>query len=439
MIEQNCCFDQDTILEVRMKRKIILISLVLVVAMILTSCSLFSAIPGLVTSISDSSSDATTATQEAIVTNEQATTVVKNITTVDLQDAYEQIYENVNPSVVNIRVVQKVTSNNQSYQYYYQFPGFQPYNQQQQQVPDQVEGAGFIYDTAGHIITNNHVVSNADRIIVTFSDGTQTEATLVGTDAGTDLAVIQVDAAANASLLKPVTLADSTALKVGQIVVAIGSPFQLQGSLTTGIISALGRTFEETSDSGSTTYSIPDIIQTDAAINHGNSGGPLLDIDGNVVGVNTAIASTSDSNAGVGYAIPSEIVKLVADSLIASGNFPHPYIGISTTDMNLDLSKAMNLPENTRGIMIVSVGSGTPASKADLQGYSGTTTIDGYNYYIGGDVVTSIDGHAIKEYNDLASYLVTQTKVGQTINLDILRNGEKMTIQVTLIDRPASE
>lgn len=416
-----------------MKRKLVVTSSVIMIAMLLSSCSLLNS----VMPAQETLPAATATTGESGTAAGTTTTVINNISTVDVQDAYEQIYENVNPSVVNIRVVQTLSTAQDNSQYY-NFPGFEQFYQQQQQVPDQVEGAGFIYDTDGHIITNNHVVTDAERIIVTFSDGTQTKANLVGTDAGTDLAVIQVDAAANASLLKPVVLANSDELKVGQMAIAIGSPFQLQGSMTTGIISALGRTFEETSSTGSATYSIPDIIQTDAAINHGNSGGPLLDINGQVIGVNTAIASTSDSNAGVGYAIPSNIVKLAADSLISTGSFEHPYMGIATSDMNLDLSQAMSLPDNTRGVLVISVAAGSPAEKAGLKGYSGTTTIDGYDYYIGGDVITSLDGNPIKEYNDLASYLLTETKVGQTIDVGILRNGEPMTLHLTLMDRPAS-
>ena len=388
------------------------------------------------------------ATQAATAT-QTASTV--NLTTVQEQDAYEQIYETVNPSVVNIRVVEKSTASTSTTDFNFpSIPGFDltdPNQQQQQQESvTQVIGAGFIYNSKGYIVTNNHVVEGADRIVVTFSDGTEAEAKLIGTDVSTDLAVIQVSGV-DASLLKPVALGDSSSLKVGQIVIAIGSPFELQGTMTTGIVSALGRTMASTDSSSSTYssstsstgyYSIPDIIQTDAAINHGNSGGPLLDLSGQVIGVNTAIESTSDSNAGIGYAIPSDIVKLVADTLIASGKVEHTYLGISTLQMTSDIAKAMNIPTDTRGILVEEVSANGPAGKAGLKGSSDQVTIDGETTTIGGDVITSIDGHSVKTYNDLISYLLLNTKVDQKVVLGVLRDGKDTTITITLQARPSS-
>lgn len=389
-----------------------------------------------------------TATAAPAVAQTQSAPVV-NLTTAQEEQAYEQIYQTVNPSVVNIRVVENSSSTTQTTQYSFpDIPGFpqfsSPQEQQQESVPTQVEGAGFIYDSAGHIVTNNHVVENAARIIVTFYDGTQTDAKLIGTDPDTDLAVIQVTGV-DSSLIKPVTLADSTQLKVGQLVVAIGSPFELQGTMTTGIISALGRTMESTTASSNYTsssstgyYSIPDIIQTDAAINHGNSGGPLLDLSGEVIGVNTAIESTSDSNAGIGYAIPSAIVKMAADELISSGKLEHTYLGLSTLEMSADIASAMNLPSNTRGILVNGVSTDGPAGKAGLKGSSSETKIDGVSTPIGGDIITSIDGNPVKTYNQLISYLLLKTKVGQQVELGIIRDGKEMTVKVTLEARPSN-
>jgi serine protease Do len=407
-----------------MARKLMIASSVLVIALLLASCA------------SPAATAAPAVASPAAST--PAVTVVQNITTTELQTAYEQVYQQVIPSVVDIRVVQKVSTSQDTQYQGPSIPGFPQFSSPQDNTPTQVEGAGFIYDTQGHIITNNHVVTDAERIIVTFNDGTEADATLVGTDPGTDLAVIKVTA--DAAELKPLTLADSTQLLVGQISIAIGSPFQLQGTMTTGIVSALGRTIEDSSSAnGSTAYSIPDIIQTDAAINHGNSGGPLLDLTGKVIGINTAIESTSDSSAGIGYAIPSAIIKLVADSLIKDGQFAHTYLGIASSVMSSDVAKAMNLDANTRGILVTKVADGSPAGKAGLKGYTQETTIDGVTYYIGGDIITSIDGTPVKEYNDLISYLLFHSTVGQKSTLGIIRDGKAMNVDVTLIARPSGE
>lgn len=406
-----------------MSKKIMIASSILVIAAMLAGCSSLATAPA---------AAASTATQSQPA-------VVKNITTVELQDAYVQIYQKVNPSVVDIRVVQNSSSTQDSQYSVPSFPGFPQFSSPQDNTPTQVEGAGFVYDMNGDIVTNNHVVSDAKRIIVTFNDGTEAEATLVGTDPGSDLAVIRVNV--DSSLLKPVTLADSTALMVGQITIAIGSPFQLQGTMTTGVISALGRTIEDssTSNSSTATYSIPDIIQTDAAINHGNSGGPLLDLNGDVIGVNTAIESTSDSSAGIGYAIPSAIVKLVADTLIKNGKFEHTYLGIAASAMDSDIAKAMNLDAGTRGVLITQVATGGPAEKAGLKGYSNEASIDGVSYYIGGDIITSIDGTTVKNYNDLISYLLFHTVTGQKVTLGVIRDGKNINLEVDLIARPSGE
>jgi serine protease Do len=254
------------------------------------------------------------------------------VTYLPIEQTFINVYEQVDPSVVHIRVVLKSSSTNP-------FPNFQlpnipglpfqnqPTPQAPDTAPDQAIGSGFIIDTNGHIVTNNHVIDGADRIIVTFADGSSAAGKVVGADPDSDLAVIQVNA--NPSLLKPVVFGDSDALKVGQMVVAIGNPFGLQNSMTTGIISGLGRLLPtDTQNTTGSSYSIPDIIQTDAPINPGNSGGPLLTLDGSIVGVNTAIESPVRSSSGVGYAVPVSIVKKVVPVLIQKGSYQHPWIGL---------------------------------------------------------------------------------------------------------------
>ena len=247
------------------------------------------------------------------------------------ESAYEMIYDQVAPSVVTIDVTLTVTQS--------AVPNLPfPFNQQTPQQPFQeaAAGSGFVWDTEGHIVTNNHVVDGATSISVKFHDGTIVSAKVVGADAASDLAVLKVDVPA--SELKPIEVMDSTTVKVGQIAIAIGNPFQLSDSMSTGIISGIGRSLQlSTSSADGLSYSIPDIIQTDAAINPGNSGGALVDIQGRLIGVTSAIESPVRANSGVGYVIPSIIVSKVVPVLIETGSYQQPYIGISGTDMNPDL------------------------------------------------------------------------------------------------------
>ena len=292
--------------------------------------------------------------------------------------------------------------------------------------------------TQGHIVTNNHVVDGATKITVTFADGVEAAATVVGAAPATDLAVIKVDV--DASELHPLPLGSSDSLKVGQSVVAIGNPFGLAGSMSTGIVSGLGRLLADggTTASGQS-YSIPDIVQTDAAINPGNSGGPLLDLAGNVIGVNTAIESAVRSNSGVGYAIPADLVARVAPALIATGKFEVSYLGISGSTLGADLARATGLDANQRGVLVGDVVTGGPADNAGLLGSSQDTTIDGLPVQVGGDVIVGVDGKPVQQFDDLLSYLVRHTSAGDQITLSILRNGQPMDLKVTLGVRPASQ
>ncbi len=348
------------------------------------------------------------------------------------QDAYVALYEKLNPSVVNIRVVEELAQSDTTTS---AMPFFGGSPDSQQQIPSQGEGAGFVYDTQGHIVTNNHVVSGAGRIVVTFSDGTEVNAELVGTDPGSDLAVIKVDV--EPSALAPVTLGDSASLKVGQMVVAIGNPFGLESSMSTGIISGLGRMLSsESASTSGQSYSIPNVIQTDAAINPGNSGGPLITLDGQVIGINTAIESPVRASAGVGYAVPSNLIASVVPQLINGGSVQHPWLGISGTTLNADIARAMKMDADQRGVLVVEVVDGSPAANAGVQPSKDQTTIDGINTPIGGDVITGINNQPVRVFDDLLNYIMGQTQVGQKVTLHILRGGKALELELTLSARP---
>lgn len=320
------------------------------------------------------------------------------------EQLFTELYQRVSPSVVYIAVTTGGFSGGGS-------------------------GSGFVWDTKGHIVTNNHVVESASRIEVTFADGTTAKAELVGADADNDLAVIKVDIAA--SRLHPVELGDSDALRVGQRAIAIGNPFGFEQTMTTGIVSGLGRVVRQ--ESG---FSLPQLIQTDAAINPGNSGGPLLDSHGRVIGVTTLIYSNSGSNAGVGFAVPVNTVKRVVPSLIATGRYADAWLGIQGTSITSLLAETLNLPVE-QGVLVQTVVQGGPAAKAGLQGGNRQTTFDGLPLTTGGDIIVAIDGKAVQDMDNLIVYLTDKT-VGQKVTLTVLRNGVKRTIEVTLVERPAS-
>lgn len=291
----------------------------------------------------------------------------------------------------------------------------------------QAEGSGFVLDTSGDIVTNQHVVDGASSIRVLFANGREADAKLVGADASTDLAVIKV-ADVPAAELKPLALGDSSTLEVGAGVVAIGSPFGLSGSVTAGIVSALGR--DITSPNG---YPIANAIQTDAAINHGNSGGPLLDDNGKVVGVTSQIQSDGGGSDGVGFAIPASTVKQVTMQLIATGTIAHAYLGARITTITQRVATALGVP---RGVLVAQVSAGGPAADAGFKAGTTTKTVDGTRYTTNGDIITAVDGTAVLTTGDLRA-AIDAKKPGDKIELTVSRAGVSRTVTVTLGTRPA--
>jgi serine protease Do len=352
----------------------------------------------------------------------------------DLQASYEKIYQDVLPSVVSIEVTKTVQQSSMTIPEM-PFNFGTPQDNTPQEYKESGEGSGLVWDTEGHVITNNHVVEGADTIRVRFSDGTSVPAVLVGSDSSSDLAVVKVEVAA--SLLKPIQVTDSTKVQVGEIAIAIGNPFRLDSSMTTGIVSGLGRSLAlDSTDASGYTYTIPDVIQTDAAINPGNSGGVLVNIHGQLIGVTTAIESSVRQNSGVGYVIPSIIVQKIVPFLIKDGSYQQPWIGISGSDLTAELATAMNLPGSQRGALVYTITANSPAEKAGLVGSDRTTDIDGQTVSIGGDVVIAIDGQTVADFEDLTAYLARYTNVEQTIELTILRDGKEQKTSLTLAARP---
>ena len=277
------------------------------------------------------------------------------------------------------------------------------------------QGSGFVYDNLGHVVTNQHVVAGASSISVSFWNGVELDAELVGTDPSTDLAVIRVDAPAG--LLSPLRIADSSAVDVGDPVLAMGSPFGLEGTITSGIVSALHR--EMTAPNN---FTITDTIQTDAAINHGNSGGPLLDNRGRVIGVNAQIESESGGSDGVGFAIPSSTVRSIARQLISTGEVRHAYLGVRMAPIE-------------GGVAITTVVPDTPADEAGMRAATGTELVDGQERPTGGDVIIEFDGQAVTSPTALQS-AVDARQPGETVSVVVLRDGNRRTLEVTLAVRP---
>jgi S1-C subfamily serine protease len=332
---------------------------------------------------------------------------------------FTQIYNRVTPSVVSIVVVKNADSAG---------PVINP-QQQQEQVAG---GTGFVIDTAGHIVTNYHVVRDAEEIQVEFFDGTLAHAEIIGLDDDSDLAVIQVSNVP-VERLQPVTFGDSSALQVGEQVLAIGSPFGERWTLTTGIVSAVNRTLR-----GFTEFSIGGVIQTDAAINPGNSGGPLVNMQGQVIGVNSQIVSGTGSNAGIGFAIPSNLTQNVAQNLIETGFMEYSYLGVGGGNVALSLMDAFNLPNNTRGVVITTVVPGSPADRAGIEPMGQLIQNDsGDEIPQSVDIITAINGTPITGIDSLIGYLAQQTQPGDAVTLTVLRDGqETIELTTTLTPRP---
>ncbi len=334
------------------------------------------------------------------------------------------VYEQVNPSVVNIAILANPHSS---------FPA--------DEIPEGIDpneffvmssGSGFVWDMEGHIVTNNHVVADADLIQVTFADGTAAVAELIGTNVDSDLAVIKIDP--DGYVLTPIRAGNMDDVYVGMRVVAIGNPFGLEGSLTSGIVSAMGRSIPARAS-----FNIPGSIQTDAAINPGNSGGPLLNERGELIGVNAQIRSEERANSGVGFAIPVNIVSRVVPSLITDGEYEHAYMGISGLTFNPICSAEQGLDKSARGAIVVDVLRNTPAARAGLR--AGRQEVDTDYPEIcppraGGDLIIAINGEPVSKFDDVLYYLSGNTSPGDEIMLTVLRNGEEFTVDLTLSPRP---
>ena len=309
-------------------------------------------------------------------------------------------------------------------------PGVVRVNTQNNQTENETGGvgSGFVFDKKGHIITNAHVIDDATKTIVTFLDGRSYNAEIVGVDESTDIGVIKVSA--DLKLLHPLSLGDSANLKVGETITAIGNPFGLSGSMTSGIISQMGRLLP--SDSG---FSIPDVIQTDAAINPGNSGGPLLNMRGEIIGINTAIQSTTGEFTGVGFAIPSQTVAKIVPTLIREGEYKHPWIGISGKDIDPDTANVLGL-KDTLGFLIITVVEDSPAFDAGLIGSNKTIEVEGKEYPLGGDIITAVDGMDVRKIDDILIHLQRVKTVGDEMVLEVLRDNRTTDITIILQERP---
>ena len=352
-------------------------------------------------------------------------TAVANFDAEALLAAFEEvlndIYENALPSVVYIRVPNPAAASLQRFQ----------------NVPDELlwgAGSGFVWDEEGHIVTNHHVVEEvvgtSEEVTVIFADSTQATGQVVGSDPHSDLAVIKLSRGDRD--MQPVTLADSSAVRVGQFAVAIGAPFGQEFTMTSGIVSAVGRNI-----SGQGQFTIPEVIQTDAAINPGNSGGPLLDRHGKVIGINTQIISRSGNFSGVGMAVPVNIAKRVVPPLIEDGEFDYPWLGVSISTVTSSYVEELDLPAGTAGALVVTIVEGSPADRAGLLGSDSTIDIDGVEFRSGGDIVVAINTHEVTSSSDLIAHLLYHNRPRDEVTLTVLRDGQREEIEVTLGQRPS--
>ena len=351
----------------------------------------------------------------------------------ELQAGLEQVYRSVNPSVVTIsgvlppEAMDEAASDDEP----------SPLSDLFSRIPRPL-GSGFIWDAAGHIVTNNHVVDKAERLSVTFSSGLTVPAILIGQDVESDLAVLKVDP--EDQELRPIAVADSTQAQVGQLAIVIGNPFGLhQGTMNLGIVSALGRTWDNFDDEAikrGVLYRIPDMIQTDAPINPGNSGGVLLDMNGQLMGVPTGIYSLVSGSTGVGFAIPSVIVQRVVKSLIDDGRYVHPWLGIRTMNLAPEQAKAMGFPKGQLGALVLSLDAAGPGDKAGLRGSSKHVRQDDLDWQMGGDLITAIDDWRVTRADDVDIYVARYTDVGNIVTLSLLRDGKEIETEVTVDARP---
>jgi len=344
---------------------------------------------------------------ELIVSNGNHLETVGEITSIEKTSNYSltEIFERTEESVVQVNIRSDNAINNRGNM-----------------------GSGFVYKDDGYIITNHHVVDNAERVTITFLDGESYIAKIIGTDADLDIAVLKVEI--GSTYLQPIPIGDSSNLKVGEPIAAIGNPFGLSGSMTSGIISQIGRLLPQ--DSG---YSIPDVIQTDAAINPGNSGGPLLNMKGEVVGMNTAIQSATGEFTGVGFAVPSNTIKKVVPVLIRDGIFHHPWMGISGSDVDPDLAKIREL-NSSKGFLIATVIEGSPADAAGLQGVTITKEIDGREYPLDGDIIIKIDDVVVRKISDILIHLQREKSIGDELIMTVNRDGTMIEAVLVLGERP---
>ena len=362
------------------------------------------------TSLSESSSAPDPGSQQstvvtALTNNAIADSARQAVGSLDLQSRLIELYNLVNPSVVQILV----------------------YTSQSDSSP-LGSGSGFVFDSQGRIVTNNHVVADGEVFEVVFADGTRSYAEIVGRDVDSDLAVI--DAETVPSSADPVVLGDSDALLVGQLVIAIGNPFGEQGSMSLGIVSGLGRSLQSQRilENSIGTYTLPEVIQTDAPINPGNSGGPLLNMEGEVIGVNSAIRTTTGVNSGVGFSIPVNAVNQIVPVLIDEGEFTYSYMGVAIQSLNLNLQDLYDLPQPV-GAYVTGV---TPNAPADQAGLIPANRADRR----GGDLIVAINDEPVLDTESLIAYLVFDTRVGETVELTVIRDGETIELPMTLGARP---
>ncbi len=397
-------------MNIRSVRNMVLMVAVLAFVLAGTACSPLSVLTLVPTS---STAEQLPASTDAVV---QVAPSVSVDTAVDaLQSQIIAVYQEASPAVVNIT--------NRSY-VYDRFMGT---------IPQEGTGSGFVYDAEGHIVTNYHVVENAEELLVTLSDGQTYEAEVVGSDATNDLAVLRVVGANE--LPEPLTIGDSDSLQVGQFVLAIGNPFGLEQTLTTGVVSALGRVIESPEDN----RFIGEAIQTDAAINPGNSGGPLLDLSGRVIGVNSQIISSSGTSSGVGFAVSASTVQRVAPELVSQGHYSHPWLGVqllSLTSANRTaLEKAGATVPVDSGVLVLESVAGGPADKAGILGGTRVVRVGSYQVPVDGDIIVAINGQPLADSQELTVYLESETTVGDTVELTVVRGGQEQVVQVVLAEQ----